>query len=249
MSSPFRSVHLPYNWWTNRDGAPIVGIVGHNTVGWDSRGYLSRGGDLPDGSDRKVSIHRLIRKDGTQYIYVPEERGANHAGLGKMPAPWKRLNPNRCTLSFELENASDGKDQVDPYTDDQLLSMGYLLAEWRTRYGPLPLLRHGDLDPTRRSDPVGLSVAMMESWFAQARNAPAPDPWAAWGSAYPLPEEQRGWAIPQLWRENAGWLGPAASYEVYVDSNTSIRTFRAGFIVYEKLANAVKVYRRAKDLS
>lgn len=161
---------LPYNWWTNRAGSPIVGIVAHNTVGVDSRVYLSRGGDLADGRDRKVSIHVLIAKDGTQYRYVPDERGANHAGSGKLPPPWGGINPNRCTLGFELENASNGIRRVDPYPDDQLLSMGYLLVVWRTHYGPLPLFRHGDIDPMRRKDPVGLSVATMEEWFIRARD-------------------------------------------------------------------------------
>jgi hypothetical protein len=45
--------------------------------------------------------------------------------------------------------------------------------------------------------------------------APQPDPWAAWGTAYPLPVEQRGWGIPGLWFENARWLGEARSEPIY----------------------------------
>jgi N-acetyl-anhydromuramyl-L-alanine amidase AmpD len=99
-------VQLRYNWSIDRASAPVVAIIAHNTVGTDSRAYLSRGGDKPDGSDRMVSIHSLIRKDGILYRYVPDERGANHAGYGKMPAGFPRLNPNRTTIGFELENAS-----------------------------------------------------------------------------------------------------------------------------------------------
>lgn len=44
---------------------------------------------------------------------------------------------------------------------------------------------------------------------------PAPDPWLAWGTAYPLPVEQRLWGIPQLWSENARWLGEARSEPIY----------------------------------
>lgn len=44
---------------------------------------------------------------------------------------------------------------------------------------------------------------------------PTPDPWLAWGTAYPLPPEQRLWGIPQLWSENARWLGEARSEPIY----------------------------------
>jgi hypothetical protein len=82
---------------------------------------------------------------------------------------------NQATLGFELENLQDGRD---PYTDPQLLAMGWQIATWRARYGNLPLLRHADLDPTRRRDPYQLSVETMERWSAraQAQMAPLPQP-------------------------------------------------------------------------
>lgn len=157
---------LPYNWSTSRGTQAIVAIVAHGTVGVDSRAYLSRGGDLPSGSDRQVSIHVLIQKDGTIYRYVPDSRGANHAGFGTMPAPWAKINPNRCTLGFELENLQNNKD---PYTDAQLLAMGWQINSWRDAFGPLPVLRHAQIDAARRKDTVGLSVNEIESWCMQAR--------------------------------------------------------------------------------
>ncbi len=143
-----------------------MAIVAHGTVGTDSRAYLSRGGDRPDGSDRKVSIHFLIQKPGSPiYRYVPDDRGANHAGYGRMPAPWTGINPNLCTLGFELENLQNGHD---PYPDEQLLAMGWLINDWRRIHGPLPIFRHAALDPTRRSDTVGLSVEQIEAWCVKA---------------------------------------------------------------------------------
>jgi N-acetyl-anhydromuramyl-L-alanine amidase AmpD len=166
MAYPPTIEQLPYNWWTDRAGQPIVAIIAHGTVGTDSRAYLSRGGDAPDGSDRKVSIHVLIQKPGSPiYRYVPDERGANHAGYGTMPAPWAHINPNKCTLGFELENLQDGKD---PYTYDQLMAMGWQINQWRAKHGPLPIYRHADIDPTRRSDTVGLTVAQIEEWCKKA---------------------------------------------------------------------------------
>jgi hypothetical protein len=177
MPFPPRIEQLDYNWSQGRAGHAIVAIVAHATVGTDSRAYLSRGGSKADGSDRKVSIHALIQKPGDPiYRYVPDSIGANHAGFGTMPAGFPQVNPNVCTLGFELENLQDGKD---PYTDQQLLAMGWLINEWRRLHGALPILRHADIDPKRRSDPVGLSVAQIESWVTKAKNllaAPAPLP-------------------------------------------------------------------------
>lgn len=161
-------VQLKYNWSTSRYGYRIEAIIAHNTVGYDSRAYLSRGGSLPTGIDRRVSIHALGRKDGTIYTYVPDERGANHAGSGTMPRGFTQVNPNFVSIGYELENASDGKNVVDAYTDKQLLAFGWWVNSKRALYGPLPILRHGDIDPDRRKDPVRLSVADLERWCVAA---------------------------------------------------------------------------------
>lgn len=177
MPSPPSIKQLPYNWSTPRDGQDILAIIAHGTVGKDSRAYLSRGGDPPDGSNRRVSIHVLIQKPGTPiYRYVPDEIGANHAGFGKLPAPWQRIPVNKATLGFELENLQDGHD---PYPDTQLLAMGWQINDWRRRHGPLPIFRHEDIDPTRRDDTVNLSVAEIERWCVRAAAyyaGPMPDP-------------------------------------------------------------------------
>lgn len=165
--------YFPANWYSERGGQPIVAIIGHGTVGTDSRAYLKRGGDRPDGSDRKVSIHVLIDKLGTIYRMVDDHYAANHAGLGTLRLNGKIYSPNginlnRVTLSFELENLQNGRD---PYPDAQLLAMGWQIALWRRQYGPLPLFRHADVDPTRRSDTVGLSVQQMNNWAAKVEVA------------------------------------------------------------------------------
>lgn len=159
-----------YNWWTDRAGLSILVIVIHGTQGTDSRKYLSRGGDLPDGSDRKVSIHCLGNKDGSICRYVPDNRAANHAGAetakltigGKV---YRAGQVNRISLGYELENLQNGKD---PYPDAQLLAMGWQIAEWRQEHGNLPIFRHAVIDPGRRSDPVGLNIAQIEGWVQQA---------------------------------------------------------------------------------
>jgi hypothetical protein len=167
MFHPPQIKQLPYTWSTPRGGRKIEAIIAHGTVGTDSRAYLSRGGDLPDGSDKRVSIHVLIPKAGDPiYRYVPDAVGANHAGFGHMPARFTQVNPNLITLGFELENLQDGKD---PYPDSQLLAMGWQINAWRKAYGYLPVLRHTDIDPPpRKYDTVGLSVAQIEQWCVKA---------------------------------------------------------------------------------
>ena len=167
----------PANWHGSRDGAPIVAIIAHGTGGTDSRNYLQRGGDASDGSDRKVSIHTLIEKDGTIDRMVPDERVANHAGgvlrngvyssvLTIGARTFRGAQVNLHTLGFELENLQDGRD---PYPEAQLLSMGWQIHRWRSRWGAaLPIVRHAAIDKHRRSDTVGLTVATMELWVARA---------------------------------------------------------------------------------
>ena len=154
--------HLPADFWADRAGQPIVAIVLHGTGGTDSRNTLQHG----DG--RGVSIHKLIAKSGTIYAMVPDERGANHAGAPTSAFTlhghtYRGGAVNRATLGIELENLQDGRD---PYTDLQLSAMGWQIAEWRKLHGPLPILRHADLDPTRKRDPYQLSTQEIERWAA-----------------------------------------------------------------------------------
>lgn len=155
-------IRKSYAHYTDRGGHDIVAIVAHSTVGRDSRNYLATGGG------RGVSIHALFWYDGTIYEYVPDSIGANHAGFGTMPEPWSSIPVNQCTLGFELENPSDGKSILEPYPTAQLLAMGWWINGKRQLHGNIPILRHGDIDPKRRSDPVGLSVADIERWCARA---------------------------------------------------------------------------------
>jgi hypothetical protein len=159
-ANPPTVLQLPADHSTDRLGQVPVAIVLHGTGGTDSRATLQHG----DG--RSVSIHALIVKPGAIYRMVPDERGANHAGASTSSFrigvhTYTGGAVNRATLGIELENLQTGHD---PYPDTQLLSMGWQIIQWRAKYGPLPILRHGDIDPTRRKDPVGLTVEQIEKW-------------------------------------------------------------------------------------
>lgn len=120
----------------------IRGIILHSTEGSDSRAWLSRTSSPP------VSIHRLIRRQpGEHYKILPDTRVAWHAGSGV----WGNYKVNDVTLGVELERqGSQG------YTEYQLDEAAALIVEWWSLYGFIPLMGHGQVDPWRRSDPVGL---------------------------------------------------------------------------------------------
>lgn len=153
---------LPADFWTDRARQQIVAIVVHGTGGTDSRRTLQHG----DG--RGVSVHRLITKAGKIYAMVDDARGANHAGAASSSftlngKTYTGGQVNKATLGIELENLQDGRD---PYPDHQLAALGWQIADWRATHGPLPILRHADLDPTRRRDPYQLSTQEIERWAA-----------------------------------------------------------------------------------
>lgn len=120
----------------------IRAIVLHSTEGSDSRAWLSRTSSPP------VSIHRLIRRaPGEHYKILPDTRVAWHAGSGV----WGNYRINDVTLGVELERAGS-----QGYTEYQLDEAAALIVEWWGLYGFLPLMGHAQVDPWRRSDPVGL---------------------------------------------------------------------------------------------
>lgn len=230
---PHINTSHPAQYFADRQGQQILAIVAHGTVGTNSIDYLQSGGG------RMVSIHRLIEKDGTQYDMVPERYGANHAGFSTWVYEGKTysqngINVNQVTLGFELENLQDGKD---PYTQDQLLSMGWLVNYWRAKYSHIPILRHADIDPTRRSDTVGLSVPQIETWAYKAA-AMTQDVWSLWGNLFPLDPIQHNWGIPQTWVKSAAVFGRAVSNPVYDGRGTGncMQMFEGGVIIYRAAA-------------
>lgn len=171
MPEPQR-IAYPASNWTDRKGQAIVGIVVHGTGG----GLKSSLSTLKHGDNRGVSIHALISQDGTIYVMLPDEKGANHAGAASSSftldgKTYRGAAVNRATLGVELVNMQDGRD---PYPPIQLRSLGWLVNHWRSLHGRLPVLRHADLDPTRRRDPYQLTTQQIEQAAAQAAVPPPP---------------------------------------------------------------------------
>lgn len=130
-----------------RTAEDIEFIIIHSTEGVDSRGWLTT-----DPNSKGASVHRLIRRlPGEHYKLVPDLVVANHAGFGTIGeyGPYKPKNLNWVSLGVELERYGG-----QGYTEWQMSELVELVLEWHGLYGPLPILSHKVVDPTRRSDPV-----------------------------------------------------------------------------------------------
>jgi len=244
---------LPSDYYQKRLANPLC-IVVHNTVGADSRLTLKHG----DG--RQVSIHKLIQKfpryNGTTdvnsterltsgtviYTMVQDSIGANHCGFSTIQINGKTYtgattpNVNQISLGVELENYQDAHNDV--YTYGQLLALGYVINNWRAKFGSLPILLHRDIDPTRRKDPIGLTVIDIEYWCKLANEKVTPmDQWERWGTAYPL---HKDWAIPQVWYQRASLLGAPISNEYYPIENNAVQYFEHGLVVYNATVNKAR---------
>lgn len=167
-------------YYSSREGQPIRCIVAHDTErptdDSSSLNYLMTGGG------RKVSIHVFIEESGTSYVLLSDNVAANHCGYATINidadrySPETQYNANTISLGFELEHTAKTNK---PYPEDQLLAMGYWINIWRAKYGALPVFRHGDIDPKRRSDPVALSHTQIEQYAQKAMrlmaNHPTPE--------------------------------------------------------------------------
>lgn len=91
---------------------------------------------------------------------------------------------------------------------------------------------------------------MVEAWARASDLAgwsPAVvDAWARWGEAFPLPIEQRAFAIPRAWRD-APWLGEAQSEELVrgpAGRKVAWRLFAGGWVCWEEYGDRITLGRR-----
>jgi N-acetylmuramoyl-L-alanine amidase len=98
-------------------------------------------------SQRKVSAHYLIGRDGALIQLVDEAARAWHAGESR----WGGMSDlNSASIGIELDNTGE-----EPFAEAQIVTLLSLLADLRERY-KIPVanvLAHGDVAPTRKVDP------------------------------------------------------------------------------------------------
>jgi N-acetyl-anhydromuramyl-L-alanine amidase AmpD len=145
---------------SDRAGFAVVAIVIHCALGTDSPTAWAVN---PMG----LSTHYLVPKSGDPiYRMVAEGRAAHYArsascSLALAGRAYQARQVEQATVSIALESMQTGRDDYD---DCQLLSLGYLVNDIRSRHGDLPVLRRADLDPEQARDPLHLTVNMVERW-------------------------------------------------------------------------------------
>jgi hypothetical protein len=202
--------------------APIRAVVIHATAGRHPSDlhWLRQGGDV----NNPVSVHYYVDKRGTVSQLVRDTDTAWHAGQSRWDVDGKAINGlNATSIGIELENLNTGHDL---YPEAQLAAAASLTRSLVEKYR-IPqsqLVRHLDISPGRKTDPAGFD---WPGFVARVYG----DPWAAWGSAFPLPPEQRIYAIPQRWRTE-GDLGAALGFEQALGPQRAAQAFERGVIVW-----------------
>ena len=138
--------------FTSRTSRKILGLVLHSMAG-------TQIGSIAwfKNPDAKASAHYCISQSGEIVRCVLDKDIAWHAGLFDEPiADWLHPNPNNVTIGIELEDRADPHWQ---YPEVQRQALKDLVDDLCGRYAipkdPEHILLHRNLNPTRRSDPIG----------------------------------------------------------------------------------------------
>lgn len=138
--------------FTSKTSREIKGIILHSMWG-------TQAGSIAwfKNPDAKASAHYCISKNGVIVQCVEDKDIAWHAGVFDEPiADWLKPNPNYMTIGIELE---DEKKADWIYTNKQIEALKWLVDRLCAMYD-IPqdsshILLHKNLNPSRRSDPVG----------------------------------------------------------------------------------------------
>lgn len=98
-------------------------------------------------TERQVSSHFLIGRDGKIFQLVEENARAWHAGVSWWGG---QTDMNSASIGIELDNNGS-----EPYADTQIDTLLSLLADLRQRY-KIPvanIIGHADIAPSRKPDP------------------------------------------------------------------------------------------------
>lgn len=142
------SAGLPYaeewvgtpNMGLRRPNYVIIHFTANNSCEETLREFTTTGG-------REASAHYVISKDGTVFHMLNDLLRAHHAGESK----WGNTTDiNSSSVGIELDN-----NGTQPFTEVQMNSLLTLLERLKAAY-KIPtanFIGHGDVAPTRRSDP------------------------------------------------------------------------------------------------
>lgn len=145
-------------------------------------------------NERGVSIHDYLAKfpDGSIRLYgmVPYSRAAHHAGAdtARLPNGYAGTEVNRRTIGIEVYRRKE--QQVPAAVWEALIDWAVARCK-QYNLQVSQILSHAQVDPTRRSDPVGLNMTWFRDRVAQELGAlvQVPSPVVA-DRNLPLPENE-----------------------------------------------------------
>lgn len=172
--TPSGIINMPAMSHSPRGGTRARYVVVHSTD--------SPAGSTPEGTarylagnDRKVSAHELVAPLAV-YVMVPDDRAAHHAGYATLPDGTTGGAVNLASWGLEIYQES-GR----PCAPELVEVAAGRVAGACKRLG-IPAARvvsHAEVDPGRRSDPVGVSMdafrARVSAMLAEG-GQPAPAP-------------------------------------------------------------------------
>ncbi|CAN5507209.1 hypothetical protein BH11ARM2_BH11ARM2_12390 [soil metagenome] len=123
----------------------------------------------------EVSAHYTVGRDGSYVMQVRTQDRAWHAGVSF--GPDGRSNVNHYSIGIEMVNLNDGKD---PWPDDQIQTLKWIIAGLKRRYPIRQLVSHEYIARPvgRKNDPVAfpwekLTDLGLPMYFGEAQG---PDP-------------------------------------------------------------------------
>jgi N-acetyl-anhydromuramyl-L-alanine amidase AmpD len=146
--------HPSPNYNARPNGTAVDTVVIHATVFNTLDEVIRHFSD----SEKQVSAHYTIDRDGTVVCHVSEADRAWHAGESKMKDG--RVNVNDFAIGIELVNLNDGND---PFPQSQLVALRNLLKEIISRHPIRHIIPHYEcaVPAGRKSDPAGFN----RQWF------------------------------------------------------------------------------------
>lgn len=172
-ADPAAVINRPAAHRSSRAGERAAWIVVHSTdtpVGGSVAGTVNYLVDNPN----QVSIHELVTPAGV-YRMVADGEAAHHAGYGTLPDGTTGAEVNRRSWGIEIYQIHG-----QPCAADLVDVAARRIAEACRRLGIADTSRivgHREIDPGRRSDPVGVDMGVLRARVLQMLSAaPAPVP-------------------------------------------------------------------------
>lgn len=157
-------VNKPSNHWSERGGQPTRYGVVHSTVTPRNGSFESTATFLKQNT-RGVSIHELVGSNKV-YVMVPDAKAAHHCESDSVRLPGGEPSIFANELTWGIEGCQVDGSPMAPDVQENLFQR-VLLAAHRLNIPSHRWVGHGEIDPTRRSDPVGIDMVQFRTRLAQ----------------------------------------------------------------------------------